>query len=75
VAVKTLHPVRVYVFHVVLEIGDMLASILLWLAETFLGTLWKKYFPPKTAESLERKEAENVQKPATGSDDSIIGRL
>ena len=53
----------------------MIESILLWLAETFAGAIWRYFFPPKTAESEERKEANEIQKPATGSYPSIVDKL
>ena len=54
---------------------NMIESILLWLAETFAGAIWRYFFPPKTAESEERKEANEIQKPATGSYPSIVDKL
>lgn len=49
----------------------MIKSILLWLAETFAGALWRKYFPPKTAESEERHEAADMSKPAGSWKDTV----
>lgn len=56
--------------------GDVMwENILAWIIEKVLGATWHRFFPPKTSESEERKEASEIQKPATGSDDSIIGKL
>lgn len=49
----------------------ILESFIAWLAETFIGAMWRKVFPPKTAESEERAEVHEMDKKPTQWRDTV----